>query len=1019
MLIKTTQLVYWLRALLVFVLIPLSLFARQDNEHRKIDSLQKELAICTIDSGKVKLLVALSDCLHCQDSIAKKNYLLTALELSEKINWLNGKCLSYLSLAYTYNTCYRNNEKAIEAYNSCLAISRQLNNKKLQVTVLWRLGTLQADVGKTTLALDYFNKILQSETDNDILMGALGQMGQWYRILGNYSKSLECYERSLKLLDKMVMLRKNNATDYFLMQAAILITIADLYWSIDEYDKALLKYEQVLTKGQLAQNNYVECYGYNGIGLCYMNKKEFAKAITYFEEALKIANKFSSTKTEGYEERTLEELADVYLQMKNTVKAFAYCQQSISVSLKNNNRLQLGKSYENLGEIYNYKKEYNNAIKYFSQAIAIAKESGNIPVEERAWQFISESYAGSKQIERAFEAYKNYIALRDSVYSADKAKELTRMDMQGEFDRQQLQDSLVQAKKDVASRIEIQRQRLFTYGGFAGLALVLLLSFFIYRNYNNEKKANVIIKAEKENAEVQRLRAEHSEQFKQQFLANMSHEIRTPMNAVSGMTDLLLDKDPRPDQLNYLQVISKSSDILLHIINDILDLSKIEAGKLELEQIDFSLADTIKQVKETLSIKSEEKGLQLLTHIDDGIADVLLGDPFRLNQILINLGGNAIKFTERGSVEINVKKVEGDSEEVKLQFAVRDTGQGIPQDKLNDLFENFKQVNVSDSRKYGGTGLGLSISKQLVELQGGQISVESKVGSGTTFSFIISFSTGSPERLNDRILNERKADGSALKGLRILVVDDNEYNRLVAYEALHSKAEVIIDEALNGAEAIEMLKQKDYDVILMDVQMPVMNGWDATRAIRDTLPAPKNQTPVIALTASMLRNDLDKCTQAGMNTYVPKPFKTWQLITAIAEVTGRKLLNTSTTAKDEKPGNGPVPIIHSGIANLDYLYKFCEGEEDRMKKYIQLYLKAVPAFKQKIIAAAEANDMVEMALQLHSFKPKWMMMGMKTTTELGSKMEQLCRENNIAAFQHLDLLLEQTEQSIEELKDKC
>ena len=300
---------------------------------------------------------------------------------------------------------------------------------------------------------------------------------------------------------------------------------------------------------------------------------------------------------------------------------------------------------------------------------------------------------------------------------------------------------------------------------------------FTRRSQRQLEEKNKLIAEEKEIAEQQRERAERSEKFKQQFLANMSHEIRTPMNAVMGMTNLLLDKNPRSDQFNYLDGIKKSSDNLLHIINDILDLSKVEAGKMELEQIDFSIRDVIEQVKQTLQHKAEEKGLQLLSHVDSAIPEVLISDPVRLNQVLMNLVGNAIKFTEKGSVTLEVR---GNAEPVDLsrisreasresadaqpfdrltvttlQFAITDTGVGIPKDKVQTVFESFSQANASDTRKYGGTGLGLSISKQFVELMGGKIYVESEEGSGTTFSFEINLPIGSPESNDSAEISRR------------------------------------------------------------------------------------------------------------------------------------------------------------------------------------------------------------------------------------------------------------------------
>jgi two-component system sensor histidine kinase ChiS len=483
---------------------------------------------------------------------------------------------------------------------------------------------------------------------------------------------------------------------------------------------------------------------------------------------------------------------------------------------------------------------------------------------------------------------------------------------------------------------------------------------------------------------VQKEKAEESEAFKQQFLANMSHEIRTPMNAVMGMTNLVLDTELKDKQKFYLERIKKSSDNLLHIINDILDLSKIEAGKMELEEIDFSIADTVDQVKQTLSHKAEEKGLDLVVTVKGNVNDVVLGDPVRLNQVLINLAGNAIKFTEKGSVNIAVS-----SSEKGVQFSIIDTGIGIPEDKLQTVFENFSQANASDTRKYGGTGLGLSISRQLVELMDSYIAIESKEGSGTTFSFIVDFKDGSAERLEERLALERSVDGTILNGLRILITDDNEYNRIVARDTLKSKANVEIHEAENGQVAVDMVTKMDYDAVLMDVQMPVMNGYMATQNIR-AMEGAKGDTPIIALTASVLRVDLDKCTDAGMNSYIPKPFKAQELITGIATVLGIKLrtLDVEKTASKQEVNQDKV----SEITDMTYLSNFCDGDQEKMNKYILMFTKSAPALLEKLNKGIEEKDFETIANQVHGFKTKFIMMGMSTTKDLGIELERLCRD---------------------------
>lgn len=375
--------------------------------------------------------------------------------------------------------------------------------------------------------------------------------------------------------------------------------------------------------------------------------------------------------------------------------------------------------------------------------------------------------------------------------------------------------------------------------------------------------------------------AEHSSVMKQQFLANMSHEIRTPMNAILGMTRLLIDKEPRDDQKKYLNAIKQSSDNLLVIINDILDFSKIEAGKLELEFIPFSILKMIEGVYNTMQFKSTEKGLELTYKIDEKVPAAVIGDSVRINEVLINLVGNSIKFTQRGSVRISCRNlgVYSDShgtvipDIVNIEFSVSDTGIGIPQDKIATIFESFSQASSSTTRKYGGTGLGLTISKYLVELHGGKISIKSKEGSGTVFTCIIPFELTDAENLSVQKMTDDHIPKSSLSLLKILLVEDNEFNQIVAVDTLQSHIPgITIDVAVNGKDAVERVKENNFDLVLMDIQMPEMDGYEATQYIRNQLAAPKNSIKIIAMTAGALKSEVQNCFDAGMDDYIAKPF---------------------------------------------------------------------------------------------------------------------------------------------------
>ncbi len=390
---------------------------------------------------------------------------------------------------------------------------------------------------------------------------------------------------------------------------------------------------------------------------------------------------------------------------------------------------------------------------------------------------------------------------------------------------------------------------------------------------------------EKEIAELERRQAIESKKHEQQFLANMSHEIRTPMNVVIGMTNLLLRNEPAETQLRYLKAIKDSSDNLLVIINDILDLSKIEAGKIHMEKIPVKLREVVSLVEVALRIKAEEKGLAFHATVADDVPAIVMGDPVRLNQILVNLAGNAIKFTTEGSVSVSVSLAGMTDGACTIRFDVADTGIGIPEDKIEQVFEKFTQASGDTTRKFGGTGLGLTISKQLVELQGGNITVTSTPGEGSVFSFAIPYEVGQEAAAEEQAGGVDLAVAALLKGKRVLLVDDNEFNRIVAVDTIHSYVDgLLIEEAANGLEAVNMHREGNFDLVIMDVQMPEMDGYEATRRIRADLPFPMNETPVLAMTANVLKEEVDKCLTAGMNAFITKPFKPEDLIARISEL---------------------------------------------------------------------------------------------------------------------------------------
>lgn len=509
----------------------------------------------------------------------------------------------------------------------------------------------------------------------------------------------------------------------------------------------------------------------------------------------------------------------------------------------------------------------------------MASEEGNINkhYREQLAHLINKKISFNRSILIAYDKVDNSAAV--ALIKTGRGKELM--------------DSIVDVCDDIITKQKLgldkhKRQNEFNsalvlnadlISGVIILITIIIALVILFKDINDRIRLENTLREEQRKVEKSML-------IKEQFMANMSHEIRTPLNAMLGFSGLLERTNLSDQQRDYLQAIDSAGKNLMTIINDILDFSKIEAGMLGIEKVPFSLPQLLQSAYTMFFPKAQSKNLKLYLSIDPNLPQLVIGDPTRLNQILMNLIGNAVKFTTEGVINVDCDIVELKNDKVKIKISVEDTGIGIAQSKIDAIFDRFTQADSATTRNFGGTGLGLSIAKKLAEMQGGEIDVKSVIDDGSIFSLIITYEIADDKEYNHDS-NQSKITNFG-KSKKALIVEDNILNQKLAVMLLQEEG-FETNTAINGDLAITELKNNHYDVILMDIQMPVMDGYETTKKIRNEL---KITTPIIAMTANAMAGEYEKCISSGMNEYITKPFKADTLYNAL-----KKIFNKENTAK--------------------------------------------------------------------------------------------------------------------------
>jgi signal transduction histidine kinase/ActR/RegA family two-component response regulator len=788
-----------------------------------------------------------------------------AIELASKLDKKEYLPLFYLSSAFKYAINQDDYENGCIAANKVIEYSKLADASSFAVFVAYDVLAYACAVEiEEEDFIREFNKAESSlsDTPHDIesLRNLNFILGNWLISQDQYPKALIYTQKSLRLSEDLDLI------DGF--YSSINQKLAVIHSNIGNYREAEKYLDKSLVVSHTLEDTFNLGSTYFEMANLQLKLKDEIQAQRYIDSAIYIMKTIqceSCLQIAKIVNAGIKNLTGNHSGALSELKEIEdyYNQQSGDSNIQAEFFLEKANAYLGL-------KKYDDAIKVLSASRHTGQSYFKAASDKYA--ILVKVYEAKGEFKKALEYYKQYVQIEDSLTTMRNSSEVTRLELENQFTRQQLKTELdfqAQLNKQKSGRNWIM---------LLGIS-ALLFAIAVFSRLQYIRKTQKILQRKNEIIEIEKEKAQASERAKHQFLANMSHEIRTPMNAIKGMTDILIRRHPKEEQIEYLSSIKQSSDSLLIIINDILDISKIEAGKIELEHEPFLVNDLVDNVQAIMKFKAEEKGLELKTYIP-AVPIFVNGDATRLRQILINLIGNSVKFTEKGLVTTTLEYQQvGDI--LHLHFTVSDTGIGMDEDRLDKIFKSFEQAYNDTSRKFGGTGLGLSISKMLVELHNGKIWVESKKNKGSQFHFTIPYEIAQAVRQETRDESVNINIAEDLKGIKILLVEDNQYNVIVAKEELEDAIkDVQVEVAGNGVIAVEKVKTSRYDVILMDVQMPAMNGYEATIAIR-ALEKEQAATPIIAMTANVLKEEVDLCFQVGMNDFIGKPFNTAKLLQKI------------------------------------------------------------------------------------------------------------------------------------------
>ncbi len=635
---------------------------------------------------------------------------------------------------------------------------------------------------------------------------------------------------------------------------------------LEEEDKAIKSLNKAIEIQRIINDNVNLGSSYKSFGDVYLAKKDYYSAL----------DSYTAAKSKFQEEDLNEELAETllregqtYIELKNYKKARDIIEQSLAMAKKYDFYKIQSEALINHAKVYNKLRNDEKALEVALEGIQIARKNKFTNISNEGYLIISELYKNLENHKLSRDYLESHLQLSDSIRS------LTRINSSRNEETQFRLNEEIEKNKEVVQKLEKAEddKNLGTLISILSVALITILSLLtlsLYKNNNIRLKTNNMLHKKNGELIIAKEKAELASKTKANFLSTVTHELRTPLYAVTGLSNMLLDENPRPEQVQHLKSLKFSGDYLLTFINDILQINKIEANKVDIEPESFSLKKKINNIILALNNSAIDNNIKIHFEYDKDLPENFIADQLKISQILINLIGNSIKFTKDGDIWIRVYKIEEQGKIFTLRFEVEDNGIGISQEKQDHMFESFSQGSIQINRKYGGTGLGLSIVKGLIDILKGKIYVKSELEKGTTFYFEIPL-----EHTNIKEAEENKSnyfDGNKsdldLSKVKILVVEDNKINQMITKKIL-TKMDLKCDIVDNGEDAVQRIKDNDYNIILMDIHMPGISGMEATKRVR----AFDKELTIFALTAVTIEDKMHEFEEAGFTDIIPKPFK--------------------------------------------------------------------------------------------------------------------------------------------------